>query len=166
MDEADAVRGAVGRLLQVRNAYQLAEDTIKVSQPLRRQLLAQNFQTVNLSVVDVPASQFTAAAPTKEAMEAQFKKYADVSPDDADKSPYGYGYRFPDRVKLQAIELPAAGVRAAAGRFCNSKHSPNYTENGGAAVALPDKATTILWLDRWRLIKMWKMIVMVRQRVD
>jgi hypothetical protein len=116
LDEADRIRAAIGRLMLVVNSYQGAQDAIKISQPVRRQLVAHNFQTADISVVDVPAALFTPAAPTTQALDAQFKKYANVNPEDEAASPYGYGYRFPDRVKLQSIELPVAAVRAAAER--------------------------------------------------
>ena len=101
LDQADRIRAAVGRLMLVVNSYQATQDIIKVSQPIRRQFVARSFQTADLSVVDVPASLFTPAAPTTQALETQFKKYANVNPEDEAASPYGYGYRFSDRVKLQ-----------------------------------------------------------------
>lgn len=125
-EEAEAIRDAVTRLLVVRNSFQVAQDTIKISQPVRRQLIAQNFQTVNLQVVDVPGSQFTPAAPTTQALDAQFKQYADVNPEDGDKSPHGYGYRFPDRVKLQSIEVPIAAIRATAEAARNKDAAAQY----------------------------------------
>jgi hypothetical protein len=126
IDEADRYKTAIEHLMLVKNSYDLAASTIKVSQPYRRQLLAEQFQTVNVNLVDVPASQFAPVTPTQAQLDEQFKKYADVNPEDMEKSPYGYGYRFPDRVKIQSIEIPVAEVRAAAEQKRNADAAAQY----------------------------------------
>jgi len=62
-DVADRYKAAVERLLMVRTAFSNAASVIKVSEPMRRQLIAQRFQTVNMAVVDVPAASNTTEAP-------------------------------------------------------------------------------------------------------
>jgi hypothetical protein len=114
-DVKEAVHQTVANFMLVQNAAERAASTIKISQPMLRQTLATQWQRLTVSVADYSAAAFKdqAKAPTTQQLDEQFRRYADVAPD-SPASPMGFGYRYPDRVKLQYIQIPWAQVRNAA----------------------------------------------------
>lgn len=109
---ARAVRG----LLLVLNAGQRAASVIKISDPMVQHQLAQVQQSITLDLVDFTSAKYIDQAKAKpitaEEMKAHFEKYADTIRGDAsERNPFGFGYKYPDRVKLQYIVVPKADVR-------------------------------------------------------
>ncbi|MGH7213820.1 MAG: hypothetical protein ACREIT_03545 [Tepidisphaeraceae bacterium] len=128
-DRHDLYRGAIERLLQVRGAFARAASNIKVSEPMREHAAARFTQQLKLNLVEIPAGKYAAKvlSPTTQQAQAQFDNFADLTghadgdhaghdhgPVDADKNPFGFGYKYPDRVKLQYIMVPREQARDAA----------------------------------------------------
>lgn len=109
------IRQAVNNFVRVIGAYSRAASTVKVSQPLRQHAVAQEWQQIRLDIVEYRASEFTAAvpAPTAEQLRAHYEQFKDVDPNTATaQSNGGFGYRLPNRVKIQTIQIPIDAVRA------------------------------------------------------
>jgi hypothetical protein len=69
------------------------------------------FHTANARFVVLEATADTVTEePGEDAIQEQFEKYADKLPGEGE---HGFGYKLPDRVKLEWIEIPADEVRAA-----------------------------------------------------
>jgi hypothetical protein len=113
-DRNAAVKHALASLMLIRGGFERAASTVKVSEPMVKQTLAQMGQTITVNTVDFSAAKYTDKVPEPKAeqLKAQFDKYADVlkgavSP----TNPHGFGYRYPNRVKLQYIVVPKSDVR-------------------------------------------------------
>lgn len=108
---------AVNDFLMVENAFERVAATIKISQPLRNHTLAEQYQSIKVKLVEFEAGEYAdkVTAPTTQQVDEQFAKYGDLPPGrvDAKTDPFGFGYRYPDRIKLQYIAVPAAAVRQA-----------------------------------------------------
>lgn len=108
---------AVNDFLMIENAFERIAATIKISQPLQNYTLAEQYQSIKVELVEYVAGEFAdkIAAPTTQQVDEQFAKYGDVPAGrvDARTDPFGFGYRYPDRVKLQYIAVPVAAVRQA-----------------------------------------------------
>src|SRR5215212_3374484 len=97
---------ALSDLLLVIQGFHRGASTIKVSEPMVKRELAMLGQTVTVNVVDFPASKYAekVPAPTAEQLKAQFEKYADVIKGTTSAAnPFGFGYKYPHRLKLQYI---------------------------------------------------------------
>lgn len=115
-DEArqDNVKLALRDFLLVRLAFGRAANAIKVSQPILDREQAEFLQSITLGAVEFNTAKYTdkVPAPTAEQLKAQFEKYADVAKGGVSESNlFGFGYRYPNRVKLQYIVLPKDEVR-------------------------------------------------------
>ena len=113
---ADDVRQAVTHFLLVRDAYQRSADVIKVSDPYRRYELANQLQSIKVNLVEYSAKDFQdkVAAPTTQDASKQFADYADKDPDKPDAANrFAFGYRYPDRVMVQYLEVPRDQVEKA-----------------------------------------------------
>jgi len=108
-------RQAVSNVYAIRAHFNQIAGAVKVTEPLRQMVMASEFQTVRVSAVDFPASKFTdtIAAPTTQEVTAHFEKFADLDARATETNPLGFGYRYPDRVQLQYVELPQAELRRA-----------------------------------------------------
>lgn len=116
---AGEIRQAVENFVRVIGAYSRAASTVKVSQPLRRYAVAEEWQQIKVDLVEFRAGDFAAdvPAPTEQQLREQYEKYKDVEP--AAESAVAveredggrFGYRLPDRVKIQSIEIPINAVR-------------------------------------------------------
>jgi hypothetical protein len=108
-DLEEQVRQGVTDLEAISTNFDRIAGNIKVSGPMLEQVLAKVFQSVQLNVVELSASDYVAkvAAPTTQQVQDQFTKYADVVPPTQvdPKNPYGFGYRLPDRVKVQYLTI-------------------------------------------------------------
>jgi hypothetical protein len=117
-DTTDMVQEALKDLLSVVAARDRAASVVKISQPLVNNRLATEAQEIKLQLIPFAASDYMSKvpAPSTEALQAQFEKYADVLPAEFnanDTDPTGFGYKYPDRVKLQYIAVSREQVRAA-----------------------------------------------------
>ncbi len=115
-DRNEQISRAVRNLLLVINGAQRAASVIKVTDPMIRHQLAQGQQSITLDLVDFTTAKYLeqakATAPTPEQLKAQFEKYGDTVPGEiTDANPFGFGYKYPDRVKLQYIAVPKSDVR-------------------------------------------------------
>ena len=113
----DSIRDAVTDLLLVNGNFDRVTTDIKVSKPALDQEVARQLQKVTLDLVEFDAPHFEAAAPapTTQQVQQQFDRFANVAPGDttAPNDPYGFGYRQPDRVRLQYLSIMQADVKAA-----------------------------------------------------
>jgi hypothetical protein len=118
---ADAERNeqitrAVRSLLLVINSAQRAASVVKISDPMVDHQLAQVQQSITLNLVDFTTARYIdqakAAEPTPEQVKAHFENYADtIAGDASEANPFGFGYKYPDRVKIQYVVVPKADVR-------------------------------------------------------
>lgn len=116
-NEGKVLRNAVANVLSVEAAFLRAAANVKVSAPQRQLELAAQSQTVTLGIVPFDANSYAdkITAPTTEQLQEQFNKYADVlaSENGTKENPFGFGYRFPDRLKVQYLMLPRSEIRKA-----------------------------------------------------
>ena len=113
----DSIRDAVTSLLLINGNFDRVTTDIKVSKPALDQEVARQLQKVTLDLVEFAAPKFEAAAPppTPQQVQQQFDRFANVAPGDttAPNNPFGFGYRMPDRVRLQYLTIQQADVKAA-----------------------------------------------------
>ncbi len=113
-DNYALIREGIGDVVLVANYYDRVTAALKPSRPAVDRALAAADQTIQLSVVPLPANPITAPAPTPQQLDAQFKAYADTAPGRPDAgNPFGFGYRVPVRTRLQYLHLTRAAVEAA-----------------------------------------------------
>jgi hypothetical protein len=101
---------AVGRMIQMyQNAAQLSDARLRAE-------AARLFHAVEGRTVVLEAEASDAApAPSEAEIAAQFERFRDVVPGDADAeggNPAGFGYRLPDRFKVEMLTIGTDGVRA------------------------------------------------------
>ncbi len=113
-DVKEAIHQTVANFMLVQNAAERAASVVKISEPMLHQALATQWQRLTLDVGDYAAADFLKQVkePTEKQLEEQFNKYAAIAPD-SPTNPMGFGYRYPDRVKLQTIRIARAAVRDA-----------------------------------------------------
>src|SRR5262245_29796484 len=97
----------------VQRAFMRACDTVKVSRPFLDFQIAASSQAIKCYVVDFLISDYLSKVPdaTADQLQKHFEKYADSMPDTpTDANPFGFGYKYPNRVKVQYIGVPRAEV--------------------------------------------------------
>jgi hypothetical protein len=103
--------------MMVQNAFLRAADAVKVSKPLIDHQLAERLQQIKVYVTDFDASAYAekVEAPTTQQLTEQFNKYADVekSVGTSETNPFGFGYKYPDRIKFDYIAVQRDEVRRA-----------------------------------------------------
>jgi hypothetical protein len=116
---------AVSDQLLVQAAFDRAADVVKVTEPERLHQLATRDQEISVDVVDFDGKAYLpkVAAPTEKEIAEQYAKYANVEPD---ANPLGFGYKLPNRVKFQYIELPVDQVDKAASEGLDDQHMKLY----------------------------------------
>ncbi len=110
----ERIRRAIGHMLIVEAAFERAVSVIKVSEPATRHELARRSQNLIVHAVEFAAAAYAekVPAPTTQQVQAHFQKYAPSDPSaPAQDNPFGFGYRYPNRVKFQYIALPREEVR-------------------------------------------------------
>ena len=110
----DELKAAMAQLLLVSNGASRAASPIKISEPLREHRLAELLQSIRVTAADFTAAQYATKVPppTADQLKAQFEKYAGLIKGAAyGDNPFGFGYKYPDRIKLQYIAVPQAAVR-------------------------------------------------------
>lgn len=118
-DEAmrESVRAAVADLAMVRSAFDRAVDVVKISSPIVQHEIALRLQQIKVRVVDFPAKSYEdkIGTPTNEDLQKQFSQFASTltGAQPSESNPFGFGYQYPNRVKLQYVEIPRAEVRRA-----------------------------------------------------
>jgi hypothetical protein len=115
-DTQAAVHDTVADFLLIQNAAERAANVLKVSQPMRRRAMATQWQDLTLKLADFDAEALTktVAAPTDQQLEQLFELHANtIAGAYSDENPLGFGYRYPDRIKLQYLKLDWAELRKA-----------------------------------------------------
>jgi hypothetical protein len=121
----ESVDLAVADALTVHNMIQRMGNVVKVSQPMQRYAVAREFQMLTLKFVPIQASHYLdgIARPTEEKITAQYDAFKDHLPAvprqipseyGSTDDPLGFGYKVPDRVALQYINIDNAELRNAA----------------------------------------------------
>ena len=108
---------ALANLFLVRDAFSRSIMAVKISEPMLAHEMAARFQQVKVVATDVSAKSFEAQTgnPTDQDLRTLFDKYADVEKGTlpSESNPFGIGYKYPNRVKLQYIAIPRTEVRKA-----------------------------------------------------
>lgn len=90
---------------------------VKVSDPLLNDHLARTQQQVQLRLSVIDPAQYAGEAKdvSEEALRLQFDAFAATVPGtvDRERNPFGFGYRIPDRVRIQYVAVPRAEVERA-----------------------------------------------------
>ena len=119
-DERAAIAQCVSHFVLVRDLLNSDLQMIKINQPVRDLWKAQDGQSVALDIVTFSADHYSSQVPTPSEMDIknQFDSFSDrVSGEQtfgAADDPMGFGYKYPNRVKIQYIGLKAADVYNAA----------------------------------------------------
>jgi hypothetical protein len=115
-ERSGLLRQAVADVLSIRAAFVRASSVVKISQPMVRQALAHVYQTISVNLVEFDAAKYSSkiSPPANQQIREQFDKYADrIAGQATAGNPFGFGYKYPDRLKLQYVESPRGEVRKA-----------------------------------------------------
>jgi hypothetical protein len=113
-DRVDLLKASLANLLLVQNAFEHQVDLIKLSQPVKQYELATQAQQISVDLVEFASKDFTAKvpAPTPQQLQEHFNKFADNAAGTTSKdNPFGFGYRYPNRVKLQYLSISREEVK-------------------------------------------------------
>jgi len=79
---------------------------VRLTKPLLRRFISDFTSTVKVSLIEVSSSTLLdkAPKPTQEQLEKLFEKYSKNFKGEGE--PYGFGYKYPDRVKLEYLAVP------------------------------------------------------------
>ena len=109
--------------LNIQAAASLPLNAIKPTTPMLDRMIAQRFQVFSLQLAPIEMRPLLAKVPepTDDQLRKQLETYAAFIPGrpSAD-NPFGFGYRVPDRVKLEMISFKRADVR----RVVEAEKSP------------------------------------------
>ena len=114
----ERARDAVRSLLLVANASTRAANMVKVSRPFRDQNLATE-QPISLNLVEFKAGDYLAAPPAWTEAEkaaktkALYEQYKNYEPTTRPANDFSFGYKVPNQVRVQYIELPGEAIRKA-----------------------------------------------------
>lgn len=116
LNQIEAVKRTLHGFLQVNDAFARTLSAVRVSRPLSDYEMATRFQQLKLSAVDFPAADFMQQVPkpSVEQLQTFFEKHKDqIAGVTTQENPFGFGYRFPDRVAVQFVGVSRAEVRKA-----------------------------------------------------
>jgi len=106
----ELIQQSVRDLVLVLGALNRATGAIKVSQPLVMHELATGRQAIKLNLIEYLARDYLGKVPqpTNDQLQKQFDEFKNTfaGQPDAQKDPFGFGYKLPDRLKLQYIQVP------------------------------------------------------------
>lgn len=85
-----------------------ANGTHRLSAPMLQHYVQDNYPTVEGRVVLVRPDTDAASAPTEDELAAVFEQYKDALPGQGE--PFPFGYRYPDRVKVEYLRIPMRKV--------------------------------------------------------
>jgi hypothetical protein len=146
-DQYGALRQSLRTLLSIDTAANVAASVVKVSQPQLVNRLASQRQEVALNLVEFAAKDFLdkVPAPTDDQLKAQFDKYKDVeanpSPAPDAKNPLGFGYKYPNRVKYDAVLIRKEDVRKGVPAIEADEAMEYYLRNKGQFTATTQPTT-------------------------
>lgn len=119
-DPADFILQTVAKYRGVNRLVALFSSAGHFSDRRLRQQAKELFHSTSAKFVVIPsAAEDATMEPTEEQIKAQYEKYADMLPGEGDR---GFGYKLPNRVKLEWIKVNAEAVRATV------KSSPDYND--------------------------------------
>ncbi|MDB5354090.1 MAG: hypothetical protein JWN24_543 [Phycisphaerales bacterium] len=115
---AEQLRPALSHFLMVQALRDRLSSDVKISEPIWTHALAEGMQKVRLNLVEFSATDLKATLPppTTQQVESLYNKFKGDEPEAGMKpadDPLGFGYKVPNRVKLQYVEVPRAQVLAA-----------------------------------------------------
>lgn len=116
-DYALRYRTVLGDLFAIFNRYAVFESTIKPSEPLIERRLAAAVQTIYADLIDFRSEDYIGRvpSPSQEQLQHHFNLYAANAPGEiTPQNEFGFGYKIPNRVKVQTIRIPIAAVRELA----------------------------------------------------
>ncbi len=103
--------------LAVRDQFFRSLGRVKISRPMIEQSLAEQAQQVKARLAIFDADEYLAqiGEPTEDELKLQFEAFSSTPAGtiDPNKNPFGFGYRVPDRIKVQYFVIPASEVEAA-----------------------------------------------------
>ncbi len=104
-ERARLIRGGLNDPQSFRIYEAMAYGTSRQSKPLVEHFLQDQGAQVSGQVVLIPASQFISDTPTPSEAEAEalYEQFKDALPGRGE--PYGFGYRVPDRVKIEYLTI-------------------------------------------------------------
>ena len=122
----DSYGAALAQALAVREYFGRSLRAVKISAPAVDDALARKFEQLRIRAVSFDASTYAGkiTPPTQDDLMNQFKAYADTAPGITADNPFGFGYRVPDRVKIQWINVPDSEVA----RSVEASKSPELWE--------------------------------------
>jgi hypothetical protein len=108
---------SLANVLMISRAFRNAADALKISAPFVQHELAAENEKIKVRLVDFAGKDYLARvpAPTPEQLQQQFDHFSEIesggqsSPD----NPFAFGYKYPNRVKLQYLAIPRTEVRKA-----------------------------------------------------
>ncbi len=109
-------RQAFTALLLVKAGYDRAVSVIKTPSPQKKYDAAMMGQSLKVNLITYDANEFKPAvpAPSADQLKAQFDKYANELADrPTETNPFGFGYKYPDRVKLEYLSVRREDLRNA-----------------------------------------------------
>jgi hypothetical protein len=108
----------VRHVLEIGVLHDRVASSVKISQPMLIHDNIQQWESVRLNLVPFTAADYKLATtqPTTQQVQEQFDRYKDVQTDSSNPTPgdpLGFGYKVPNRVKLQYIEVDRKAVNDA-----------------------------------------------------
>ncbi len=99
-------REAAAQGVDRRLVAELTRGRLRLSKPLVRRFLHDQLATVKIKAVTVSSARYLSQVkpPTEQDLVELFEQYKDNLPGEG--GPYGLGYRFPDRVKIEYLAIP------------------------------------------------------------
>ncbi len=142
-DRARLMRGAITNPQSFRFYEAMAYGTPRLSKPLVEHFLQDQGAQVSGEVVVIRAERFLAETPTPTEAEVQalYERFKDALPGRGE--PYGFGYRVPDRVKIEYLSIPMdeARLRVKVSEADALGHYRQYPDRfGGAPATAPGGA--------------------------
>lgn len=105
------ILSASARLDGVNRLLSLYTNAGEVSDRRLKQYASRMFHRVEARFIPIEASaEHSQYQPTEEELQQQLAAYGDIAPGEG---PMGFGYRLPNRIKLEWIEVPVSAVRSA-----------------------------------------------------
>ncbi len=110
-DGQNMVRANLRVLLSVYQNFERSMQAIKISTPLLEDEVAFRTQKVRARFAVLDAAKFEGSVDAD--LNAQFNAYSNIPEGmiDPKSNPFGFGYRVPDRVKLQYLKIPTADIQ-------------------------------------------------------
>lgn len=107
----DIILNVLRRLVMVEQLNNLAMSPRRVSDPMVRHMVRDTMSSVTIEILELPAEMLLDEIdePTEEELNKRFAiNKADVP---GNSKPYGFGYRIPNRVKLEYLRFPLERIK-------------------------------------------------------